>query len=169
LSGTQHHLQSGAVRRRHFGRHQIRQHASQHFTRSLCIGAWCQGHAHTVRLNAVFGDLLHVRERHVRLRERAAQILFIDLEQLIDGTIDIHLVKQIQTTAQIETKGHGSQAEVAQPVGRARSERECRDIFLGELLVDQIASLELLWNFVEVQHQSTVVDVAARYRHSAPA
>ena len=74
--------------------------------------------------------------------ERAAEVLLVGVEQLLDRAVDVHLVQQIEAAAQVEAERHGAQPQRLDPARRARRVHHRVDVFLGEaglLVLDDVA------------------------------
>ena len=71
--------------------------------------------------------------------QRAAEILLVAVEQLVDGTVDVHLVKQRQAAAQVQAQRHGPQTDGAEECRRARSPHQRRDMRRSQVVVDRVA------------------------------
>ena len=167
LQGREQHLQGRTFRRGHLGVGEIGQDPAQRSACRVEVRPGRQQYPQTVRLRGAIGHRRHIGEGEVRAAECAAHILFVDLEQLRDRPVDVHLVEEVQAATQIEAERHRPQADRAQPIGGARGERQGSRVFLAIGLIDGITRLQLLRDRVKVQHQTALVLIVTRHRHAA--
>ena len=118
------------------------------------------------------GDAIFAGERHdvaeddVLRRQCAAEVLLVAVQQLADRAVEVHLVHEVQATAQVEAQRHGPQAHAAEEGRRPRRACQRRHVVGAHLLAHRIATTQLVGDIVEQHHHAAVIDERALDRHA---
>src|SRR5277367_2312762 len=98
------------------------------------------------------------------IAKRSAKILFVPVEQLPHGALNIDLICQVHAAAQIQAQLQRTQTQVAHPFRNARSLRQGDGELIGACLGDHVARLQLVLFTAETQGQASLIEKRAGRR-----